>query len=204
MALLSAEDLEAAMGVTFTDADVAKAQYYINGLSSYIQHKTGVVFSVTTGAVERFRADAYGVVLLTKLPVQEITTVHDFISDTDVPEGGWVWDGLEHITNLCGWQVVDITYSYGLAVPDDVKWAATEACKRGMNNNANDGLVLKQVGDVIHQYAGMLPLNPTEQEIFNYYGITEWSIKTTKPPPPPYGPLSPSWPFDVSYEQPWL
>jgi len=197
VALLTVEELEVAVGTSFSDADAARAQYYIDGLSAYIEKKTGTTFSVVEDAVERFRADPYGVVKFTLLPVTAVTTVHDFATDTDLEPGGWVWDGLSRLTNLCGHQVVDVTYSYGLEPPADVKWAATEAVKRGINTANNSNLVLKQVGDVIHQFGTMLPLTEAEQEIFNSYGVTEWTLKLG-----PGGDLPPNYysyyPFDVT------
>jgi len=200
VALLTVSDLEAAMGVTFSEAQVGRAEYLINGLTGYVQLKSGVSFVAVTGAVERFRASAYGRIKFKTLPINAVTTLHDYITNTDITDQSWYFDGIDEIRGLAGYQVVDVTYDYGLTViPDDVKWAATEAVKRGMLDQGNTNLKMKQVGDVIYEYGGMFPLTDPEIEIFESYGLGDYTIKLDPSRYPyGYGQGYPTYPFDVT------
>jgi hypothetical protein len=177
VALVTVEDIETAMGTTFSETETGTAEFYINGLCAYIETKTGVSFATKTGQVKRFRADPYGIIKLNPGPVNAVSLIHDVYTNTDLTSDCWLWNGLDEIRYLYGFQIVDITYDYGIAVPaDDVKMAATTAVMRGILS-PQDGLKSKQVGDVIHQYAGMLPLSEEEMDVLLGYTNSEWTVK---------------------------
>ena len=199
MALLTPEDLETAMGTTFTETQLGKAEFLINGLSAFIQTKTGAVFEVVTGATDRFQADSYGKIRFYNLPVNGITLVHDYVLDYDIDEGYWAFDGIDTISGFYGNQVVDITYDYGQEPTDDVKYAATMAVMRGMtvpSNNSN--IKSQQVGDVIVQYQGMLPLTDDELSIFEAYGVQTDNLRLDLWRNVDYYYNQASYPFDLT------
>ena len=200
MALITVEELETAMGTTFSDSELGKAEYLINGLSAYIESMSGIHFGVVTDQVERMRANPYGRIKFVKQPVSAVTLIHDYSTDSDLTDLNWFFDGIDELRGLYGYQVVDVTYSYGLAPPADVKFAATEAIKRGMYAT-DTNLKLKQVGDVVEQYQGMLPLTDQELDIFSSYGQNNWTIRLD-PTPYPHSYFS-YFPFDLTRSDAW-
>jgi hypothetical protein len=179
MALLTVEYLEAAMGgAAFTDAENAQAQFYIDKISSWIEEYTNYTFGLVEDETHRYRSDDYGVIELPRVPVTDVSKVHDFRNDIDLISGAsYFWDGIVYISGLYARHVYDVTYSYGLeTVPLSIKTIATEACKRGMAT-APSGLKQLTVGDITENYGDMLDFSPEDKATLDNYVETEGTIR---------------------------
>lgn len=178
MALLTVEDYEVATGgATLSTGEAGRCQYYIDFVSSYLETRTGIVFTKIVGSVERARADDYGEVALAVWPVTAVTKIHDVKLDYDLPTPDQYWDGQETLCGLYPRQLIDVTYDCGLdPVPKDLQGVALEAVKRGMAT-APTGLTKKIVGDVTYQYGDMLSFSDKDLEIINNYDVMDSTMR---------------------------
>lgn len=201
MAILTVDELQVAMNVTFTDGQAGQAQYYIDRVSSFIENQTGAKFSLVTGQVIREQADSYGEVEMMVWPISAITNIHDYLTDTDLPANCYRWDGIQTIYWFRPYQVVDVTVDYGIdPVPADIKGIAIEAIRRGMASNPTS-LKSKAVGDVVYQYGTMLDFPAEDKAVIQSYTSTEGTYQLPGPSNDPQYRWSnvlngPDWPTD--------
>lgn len=146
-ALIAISDLETALGRTFEDdEEEAKWQRYINSLSDYINSRVDVAFEIITDGVARLQANYEGEIFL-KGPVSKVTSVKDFRTHQEDPYVDW--DGISTLFNLWPDQVVDVTWSYGLAgVPDDIKNVMITGVLAALDEGSPIDLRSYKVGDV--------------------------------------------------------
>lgn len=178
MALVDLDYLEAAMNVTFDDAEAARAQFFIDGAEGYIEEYTGTKFSPIVGAVRRFKSDSYGHIEFYQGPVTGVTTVHDFLDNFDLVSGAsYLWDGLQVISGLRTRRVYDVTYDYGYdPCPKSVQNVAVKAVMRGLSSTVSN-LKALTVGDVTEEYGDMLDFSDADRMILDNYNTTESTIR---------------------------
>lgn len=174
MSIIDAEDLEVFMGLTFTSSQSLQAQIIADYASSYIEEETSTEFGFHENYTERQAADADGIYTITSLPVVAVHTIHDYRTDTDLSEGtSWRFDGIDTVYGLYPGQVVDVTYDYGAEdPPESIAGVAYSLASRLMNAliEGNDqGIILRQVGDVIVQFGDLSSFNMMEQKIIDRY-----------------------------------
>jgi len=147
--IITIAELEAALGRTLVGDQIAQAQYFIDGVSSYVETYTGVTFTLHENEVVRQQADYYGELALAPEPiiaVGDVTAVH--IPSCTTFYG---YDGLNTLYNLEAHGVYDVVLTYGYETPPtDIKTYVTEQV-RFMINNPNN-LSQYRVGDVTETY----------------------------------------------------
>jgi hypothetical protein len=171
MALLTLDYLAAAMGgVSFSDEDAGRAQYFIDTVSSYIENYTGTTFSPTVDEVIRLRSDSYGCIVLSQHPCTDVSKVHDFRDNFDLVSGAnYLWDGLQTISGLRTRRVYDITFSYGYdPCPLSVTTVACKAVMRGINGDVTN-LKTLTVGDITETYGDMLDFSDADMVVLDNY-----------------------------------
>lgn len=151
MSLLTIEDLEIALGRTLETEEEPQVQYLIDAVSAYIENYTSLSFSLNEDVTVRMRADYYGIIQLAPGPIGSVATVANVGNSLPTV---WYYDGIDSIYNLYPNQVVDVTYTYGYtAVPNDIKFVATEMVKSVVDNFPEGSLRSKQIGDVQYAFA---------------------------------------------------
>src|SRR6478752_7103413 len=148
-ALVTIEELEAALATTFEDGspEEAQAQYYIDTISAFINSYVDVSFEKHTDETVRYRADYYGTVTLAG-PVDSVAGVVRPNSTYVVP---FLFDDFDKVYNLQPSVAYDITYTWGYdEVPMDIKGVVIEAVRASINN-PNNSLSFR-VGDVTETY----------------------------------------------------
>lgn len=179
MALITVEELEAFMGRTFTDAEAAQAEVFIEMASDVIESEAGVSFSLVEDEEIRIQADGYGIVELNAKPIQEIA-VYDIDTTDEVAYA--TWDGLSAVYGLQPNEVVDIVYTHGYStVPGDIKAVCYGVCSRMMYNPS--GLRQETVGAISVTYpglggeAGTLNFSTLEKRVLEKYAATAKSMR---------------------------
>lgn len=153
MALLSLEDLEAAMGRTsrpFTADEEGQAQVIIDAITAYIMSEcAGISFEVIEVEAEKMQADYYGILEIRKFPVIDITSVRNA---RDGQETYWDWDDFDTVYDLNPFETVLVDFSYGYATaPDDLVVVAKAMASRGMSNP--QGIRQQTVGAISETYS---------------------------------------------------
>lgn len=179
MALITVEELEAFMGRTFTDAEEAQAEIFIEMASDVIESEAGVSFSLVEDEEIRIQADGYGIIELNAKPIQAIT-VYQLDSTDEVSYA--TWDGLGAVYGLQPNEVVDIVYTHGYTtVPGDIKAVCYGVCSRMMYNPS--GLRQETVGAISVTYpglggeAGTLNFSTLEKRVLEKYAATAKSMR---------------------------
>lgn len=206
MALIEVSDLENYKETTFTEGQATQAQIILDYINQYIEDESGVIFEDAEGAVLRIKADCDGEIEFTDIPVSNVSLIHDFRTDTDVPANCWEFDGIETICGLYPYQVVDVTVDYTANASAAVYGIALGMASRCMDQvitNQRSDLIIKQVGDVLYQFAPALALQPHEKDVLDRYSRTErtWKLDVkhrnrSRHIPPPFYP-------DISDETWW-
>lgn len=179
MALITVEELEAFMGRTFTDAETAQAEIFIDMASDVIQSESGVSFSLVEDEEIRIQADGYGIIELSAKPIQAIT-IYQLDSTDEVSYA--TWDGLSAVYGLQPNEVVDIVYTHGYTtVPGDIKAVCYGVCSRMMYNPS--GLRQETVGAISVTYpglggeAGTLNFSTLEKRVLEKYAASAKSMR---------------------------
>lgn len=179
MALITAEELEAFMGRTFTDQELAQAEVFIELASDVIESEAGVSFSLVENEEIRMQADGYGIIELNAKPIQSIAVYA--INTTDEISYA-TWDGLSAVYGLQPNEVVDIVYTHGYTtVPGDIKAVCYGVCSRMMYNPS--GLRQETVGAISVTYpglggeAGTLNFSTLEKRVLEKYAATARSMR---------------------------
>lgn len=153
-------DLEVPLRRSIDPADEPYYQHLIDRVTAYIETVTGVAFTLHTNETVRYRADGWGVVELIG-PVVDVTTITPLRqSNYQYRYDGWdwipsEWDGLDEITGLAPYEVVDVTYTYGYdlsEVPADIKGVAMDVVIRKLNGRDPGELEEKTVGDISYKW----------------------------------------------------
>lgn len=152
-------DLQVALRRSIDPADQDYYQFLISQVQAFIEGETGLAFTLRSNTTVRYRADGWGVIKL-------VGPVHDVLSITPRVQGnypyrydGWDWqgsdwDGLDEITGLAPYEVVDVTYTFGYDTPDvptDIKNAAINAVKNVVSPGPGE-LDTRTVGDITYKY----------------------------------------------------
>lgn len=179
MALITVEELEAFMGRTFTDAEMAQAEVFIEMASDVIESEAGVSFSLVENEEIRIQADGYGIIELNAKPIQSIA-VYELDSTTEISYA--TWDGLSAIYGLQPNEVVDIVYTHGYTtIPGDIKAVCYGVCSRMMYNPS--GLRQETVGAISVTYpglggeAGTLNFSTLEKRVLEKYAASAKSMR---------------------------
>ena len=152
VALLDLEDIIVVVGRGPSSAsEAAQWQFHIEAVSSFINNYVSVSFEVKTSETVRYQADYYGLIDLGGGPVSSVSSVKN--AQTQL-ETSWYWDRLSTISRLEPNEVVDVTYTHGYsAVPDDIKYMATQAVSDVLGLGATGTLTSFTVGDVTEVYS---------------------------------------------------
>lgn len=179
MAIITVDELAAFMGKTFTPSEADQAAALIDVVEAAIESETGMSFTAVTDEVIRIQADGHGIIELKRKPITAVSSVLDMDGvAVDYVE----FDGLSTLYNLFPSQVVDVTYSHGLAtVPRDIRGVALGASSRVMYNPA--GLRQETVGAISVTYpgiggeAGTINFSSLERKILAKYGDDAASMR---------------------------
>lgn len=179
MAIITADELAAFMGKTFSASEAAQAQAIIDVVEGAIESETGISFTAVADDEIRIQADGHGIIELRSRPVTAITSV----TDMDGVAIDYVeFDGLSTLYNLYPNQVVDIVYSHGFStVPKDIKGVALGSASRVMYNPS--GLRQETVGAISVTYpgiggeAGTINFSSLERAILAKYGENAASMR---------------------------
>lgn len=179
MALITAAELAAFMGRTFTDAEQDQAEAIIDAVSAVIESETGVSFTLVEDDEIRIQADGYGMIELSSKPITALT-IYD-LDDTEELSYG-AWDGLITVYGLQPNQVVDIIYSHGYSsVPGDIKAVCYGVCSRIVYNPS--GLRQETVGAISVTYpgiggeAGTINFSTLESKVLGKYSTKAKSMR---------------------------
>lgn len=179
MALITAAELAAFMGRTFTDAEQDQAEAIIEAVSSVIESQTGVSFTLVEDEEIRIQADGYGMIELSAKPVIAVT-VYDVDETEELSYGSW--DGLITVYGLQPNQVVDIIYTHGYtSVPGDIKAVCYGVCSRIVYNPG--GLRQETVGAISVTYpgiggeAGTINFSTLENKVLDKYSTKAKSMR---------------------------
>lgn len=179
MALITAAELAAFMGRTFTDAEQDQAEAIIEAVSAVIESQTGVSFSLVEDEEIRIQADGYGMIELSAKPVIAVT-IYDIDETEELSYG--CWDGLITVYGLQPNQVVDIIYTHGYtSVPGDIKAVCYGVCSRIVYNPS--GLRQETVGAISVTYpgiggeAGTINFSTLENKVLDKYAIKAKSMR---------------------------
>lgn len=180
MPILTTADLESYMSQEFTDAQTTQADFIIDYVNQFIEDESGVLFESATGAVVRCRADCDGEIDFGNVPVSAVTLIHDYRTNTDMASGTWYFDGIDLLCGFYPYQVVDVTLNYtanASASVYGVALAMASRCMQQIVSNQRTDLKIKQVGDVLYEFAEALALQPNEQAVLDRYSVTETTWK---------------------------
>ena len=181
MTLLTTDDLATALRTEFDpgSAEEAQAQYFCDAVSAYMGEELGISFT-SAERTERLQADYDGIVCLPVSPVTEVASISTIDSQA---RSGWAWDGIDEIDGLESHEVVDVTYTAGMAEPPAVlsKIAVAVACRLYTNPS---GIRQQTIGAISETYAassgdaGTIYFTPMEREIIGRYKTTmeTWRI----------------------------
>lgn len=186
MALLTTEELAAAMNKTFDAGETAQAQFFIDAATALIEDYCDTSFEAEQTVTETFQADYGGLIRFTKMPVTQVSTV---VVDGSVYTD-WSWDLKDTVYGFSANAVADITYTYGYAaIPAAVKHVATFVAMRGMYNPV--GIRQLTVGAISETYpgaggeAGALWLSSWEKKVLDEFVETSYTLHL--------GPYNPDW-----------
>lgn len=150
VALLDLEDIIVVVREPQSADEAARWQFYIEAVSSFINGYVTASFEVLTGDVVRYQADYYGMVDLGGDPISSVSSVKNVLTGLETQ---WYFDGNKKIYYLNPYETVDITYTHGYpAVPDDVKYMATQAVLGVLNLGPTREIKSFTVGDVTEAY----------------------------------------------------
>ncbi len=153
-------DLAVKLRRSILPAEEPYFQYLIDQVTAYIEDETYTAFSLHTNETVRYRADGWGIVELIG-PVVSVASITPLIqSRYTYRYDGWAWvpsewDGIDEISGLAPYEVVDVTYTYGYdlaEVPKDIKGVAISAVVHEINGNTPDELREKTVGDITYKW----------------------------------------------------
>lgn len=180
MSLITVEQLEQFMGVTFDDTQRSQAQMQCILAEAAISSITGVTFYPVDDDLISAQSDGHGIIELVEKPIRNVSSVMRW--DSEDEDDCWSWDGMAGVYNLSPRTTYSITYSYGrLETPTDVTIVALGMCSRVMNNPA--GLRQETVGAISVTYpgiggeAGTINISNLEERILEKYTTTEWSYR---------------------------
>lgn len=152
VALLDLEDLITALNrEPASPGEAAQWQFYIEAVSAFINGYVSASFEVLEDDIVRYKADYYGFIDLGGDPISSVDSVKNWQTASETV---WIFDGMDRIFYLQPNEVVDVTYTHGYAaVPDDVKYMATQAVLGVLNLGATGEITSFTVGDVTEVYA---------------------------------------------------
>lgn len=157
MGIVNIKEVEKATGNCLEPGEAQQVQYYIDYVSALVEDYTGTSFTLQEDAVLRRQSDAHGMIELSEVPIEEVSSVA--YSTRAVPVAGtgevlgWCFDGISTISGLKPCLAVDVTLTYGYSTaPIPVKGYVIEAVKYITANP--QGLASFRVGDVTQTYVG--------------------------------------------------